>query len=272
MVKQLMVFLVLFLGMPGMAAEQYSLGVVPQQSPLKLFKTWKPLADYLSAQTGHEIIFKTEKSIAEFEQVLYSGGYDCAYMNPYHYVVAHRQQGYEAVARDSDMLQGILVAPAGTVDFTSLINNPDTTYLFPSPNAFAATLLTKSELLDKFGVNIEKQQHFQYVNSHDSVYAGVARGVGQIGGGIQRTFDAFSKTHDKDKLEIVYTTGTYPSHPFALKPGLDEAFRQKLLQALADMPQPLAEALNMKKIIPTNDAEYNVIRSLENTLTTLQRD
>ena len=49
------------------------MGVVPQQSPLKLLKAWSPITKYLSEQTGENIIFKTESSITKFEKVLYSG-------------------------------------------------------------------------------------------------------------------------------------------------------------------------------------------------------
>ena len=50
------------------------MGVVPQQSPLKLQKVWQPIAEYLSEKTGEKVIFKTEKSINKFEEVLYKGG------------------------------------------------------------------------------------------------------------------------------------------------------------------------------------------------------
>lgn len=259
-------------GVPGLAAEQYTFGIVPQQSPLKLFKTWKPIADYLSEATGQDIVFKTEKSIAEFEQVLYSGGYDFAYLNPYHYVIANQKQAYQAVARADNLLRGILVTHKDNADFASLINNPETSYLFPSPNAFAATLLIRFELLSKYGVNIDEQQHLQFVNSHDSVYSGVARGIGQLGGGIQRTFDNFSNVADKNKLKVIYTTDAYPSHPIAVKPGIDNALREKFVSALIRMPQTLRNALSIQAFIPTEDSEYDGIRKLEEKLSTKKHD
>ena len=54
-------------------AKEYTLGVVPQQSPVKMFKSWKPIVDYLSEETGFKISLKTEKSIAEFEKVFIYG-------------------------------------------------------------------------------------------------------------------------------------------------------------------------------------------------------
>jgi len=253
-------------------AEKYTLGVVPQQSPLKMFKAWKPIADHLSKATGHEIVFKTERSIAEFEKVLYRGGYDIAYVNPYHFVVAHRTQNYQAVVRDSKVIRGVLVANNSNQDFESLIKSEETRFLFPSPNAFAATLLTKFELLSKYGVNINLDRTQQYVNSHDSVYSGIARGTGDLGGGIERTYNNFSNDADKGKLKIIYTTSSYPSHPIVLKPDLDSVTQDKLTKALLDLPNALTDKLSMVKLIPSNNEEFQPIAALEASLSTVERN
>ena len=75
------------------------MGVVPQQSPLKLLKVWSPIAQYLSEKTGEKIIFKTEKSISKFSDILYNGGYDFAYINPIQYLLANKKQVYVAKIR-----------------------------------------------------------------------------------------------------------------------------------------------------------------------------
>lgn len=252
-------------------ASEYLLGVVPQQSPVTLFKAWKPVTDYLSEATGLEVGLKTEKSIAEFEKVLYDGGYDLAYMNPFHYTIANERQRYQAVARAKKTLKGILIMQKDG-DFKALVTDPKTVFLFPSPNAFAATLIVKYELLTKFDIDLNNRGNYKYVNSHDSVYKGIARGIGQLGGGIQRTFNNFSSAPDKDKLVEIYETQAYPSHPFAIKPGMPEGDREKLVAALLAMPAELSERLSIQDIIPTEDAEFDVIRDLASKLDTVKRD
>lgn len=93
-----------------MFSQTITLGVVPQQSPLKLAKKWSKVTNYLKEKTGYEIVFKTEKSIPTFEEQLYSGTYDLAYMNPYHFVVANHKQNYEAFTRANKNIVGILLA------------------------------------------------------------------------------------------------------------------------------------------------------------------
>ncbi|WP_298694026.1 phosphate/phosphite/phosphonate ABC transporter substrate-binding protein [uncultured Sulfuricurvum sp.] len=250
-----------------LSAKTLVFGVVPQQSPLKLVNDWQPLINRIQNETGEKVILKIERSIPEFERNLYGGKYDIAYMNPYHYVIAHQKQGYIAKVRDSKKLTGILIVrnDSGFTDVSMLKGKK---FLFPAPDAFAATLLAKYELLKRYGINIEQEKKFQYVNSHDSVYKGIARGIGDVGGGIERTFDNFSDTEAKSALKIIYRTQSYPSHPFAFKSSMPAKEQAKITKVLLALPQEMLDSLNMKQIIVTNDAEYDDVRDIVSVLST----
>lgn len=265
MFKRILLFACVFFISNLAMAKTYVFGVVPQQSPLVLHKKWTPVVKYLSKKTGLNISFKTEKSIGDFEKALYAGKYDLAYMNPYHYVVASRTQGFDAALRRNKQIRGILLTQKNKsiedLSGSSII-------AFPSPNAFAATLVMKYELIKDFGIDLQKSGNYKYVNSHDSVYKGVARGIADFGGGVQRTFKNFNSKADKDKLHVVHTTAAYPSHPIAFIKGFDVEDRKKVVQAFLTMPKYLLKALSMKKIIETNDQEFEVIRKIESALQT----
>ncbi len=253
--------LLLVLSISAFAVE-LTLGVVPQQSPLKLSKKWKKITQYLHDETGIKVIFKTERSIPSFEKVLYSGGYDIAYMNPYHFIVANKQQNYEAFTRANKQIEGILLSKDKNFSLKSNYLE-DKTFLFPAPNAFAATLLTKYELRKLYNFDIDKQAKVLYVNSHDSVYKGVAREVGDVGGGIVRTYNNFKDKNDKEKISIVYKTNAYPSHPIAAHPRVDKDIIEKLQKAFLKMPEDLKKILSIKKFIVTDSSEYEVIKEIK---------
>jgi len=240
------------------------MGVVPQQSPLKLQKVWQPIAEYLSEKTGEKVIFKTEKSINKFEEVLYKGGYDFAYMNPYHYVVAHKKQNYMAKVRATKNMRGILVMKK-TAGLEKL-KEKDTRYLFPAPNAFAATLLTKYDLVTKFNVDPKLLEKARYVNSHDSVYKAISRGIGDVGGGIERTFKNMNDVQTKENLHIVHTTKAYPSHPFAFRPELKKEIVEGITAALVQMPEPLLKSLSIKALYKIDNSEYKSVVELATQL------
>ena len=110
-------------------------GVVPQQSPLILIKSWTPVIQYLEKETGQKIDLKIESSISKFEEVLYSGGYDIAYMNPYHYLVANKKKGYNSKIRDEKDLVGILVVNKNS-NLNNIIDIKDKNFLFASAHVF----------------------------------------------------------------------------------------------------------------------------------------
>lgn len=244
-------------------------GVVPQQSPIELIKDWQPVVTYLENATGEKVILKIERSIPEFEKVLYNGGYDIAYMNPYHYVVAHKRQGYSAQVRDEKNIVGILVVRknSGLTDVSMLKGS---SFLFAAPDAFAATLLPKYELLKKYGNNINKDKNYRYVNSHDSVYKGVARGIGDVGGGIERTFNNLEDKETKNALVILYKTKAYPSHPFAFRTSMPENLKAKMMKAILEIPDPMIASLSMKHLAQTDDSEYDSVRDIAVALPSTQ--
>ena len=237
------------------------LGVVPQQSPLKLSKKWLQITKYLSEETGLDIVFKTEKSIPIFEEKLYSGKYDIAYMNPYHFIVAFNTQKYEAFIRAKKNIVGILLSNEKN-KFDTIEDLKGKIFLFPAPNAFAATLLPKYELKKKYNFNIDAEAKVLYVNSHDSVYKGVSREIGDFGGGIIRTYNNFIDKNDKEKLRIVYKTNAYPSHPFAYHPRVDINDIEKIKSALLKMPEDLKKLLSIYDFQLTNTQEYDVIKEI----------
>jgi len=242
-----------------------TLGIVPQQSPFKLLKVWMPVVKYLEKETGEKITLKIERSIPSFEEKLYKGSYDIAYMNPYHYIVANKKQGYIAKVRANKKIVGILVINKDNA-ISDVSKTKGKIFLFPAPNAFAATLLIKYELLNDYNIDINSNERFLYVNSHDSVYKGVARKIGDIGGGIQRTFNNLADKKTKDSLRILYKTKSYPSHPFAYKASMSNSVQTKFTKAFLKMPKKLLNSLNMKKIIKTENKEYDVIRDLSKVL------
>jgi phosphonate transport system substrate-binding protein len=233
-------------------------GVVPQQSPHKLYKAWKPFIDYLSKDIGVKIIFKTEKSISKFEKNFYSGTYDIAYSNPYHYVLAHKLQNYNAIMRFNKKIVGILVVNKDSnIKLFSDIKNED--FLFPAPKAFGATILTKYDVMNKLSFDIDKSKKIRYVNSHDSVYLGIQRGIGKVGGGIIRTFNRFKY---KEQLKIIYKTDQYPSHPISISNKISKKLLNKIKNSLLSIPVKFIKPINKKQLIKTNNEEHDIVKQL----------
>lgn len=263
MKTQLLFILAFLFGMnTAVVAKEYTFGIVPQQSAKKLAQLWTPVLQHLSEVSGVEVKFVTAKDIPTFEKRLAAGEYDFAYMNPYHFTVFNEQPGYEAMAHQSEKrIKGIVVVrkDSKVQDLTAL---DEQRIAFPSPAAFAATILPTANLA-KMGIDIDAK----YVSSHDSVYMAVSRGLLPAGGGIVRTFNKTDPAV-RDTLRILWTSAGYTPHAFAAHPAVSSADREAFASALVSIAETeqgreLLSALGFADIQRADDASWDDVRDLQ---------
>lgn len=260
--KTLVLSLALLMLAPMSQAHTLKFGIVPQQSAKKLARLWTPIMQYLSAKTGHQIIFSTAQNIPTFEQRLLAGEYDIAYMNPYHFTLFNQKPGYRAIAKQKDkVIKGIVVV-AKDSPLSSLQQLAGQTLAFPSPAAFAASVLPRAKMQQD---NITFTP--QYVSSHDSVYLAVSRGIFPAGGGVKRTFNNTDPTV-REKLRVLWETPGYTSHALAVHPKMPAKVKQSLQQALIGMttdPEGMAllKAINFKGIEAADDSRWSDVKALD---------
>lgn len=244
------------------ASEQvYTLGVVPQQSAKKLARLWTPVTQYLSSKTGLAIRFATARDIPTFEKRVVEGEYDIAYMNPYHYTVFSQKPGYRAIAKQKNkQLKGIFVVRNDS-PIQSLNELSGQKLAFPSPAAFAASVIPRAQL-DKEQIAYEPK----YVLSHDSVYRNVAKGFFKAGGGVMRTFNN-TAPEVKAQLRVLWTTPGYTPHALAVHPRVSSSASEAIQTALIGMASDpegatLLKSLNFKQLEAAGDGDWDDVRAL----------
>lgn len=249
-------------GLPVVSsAEVLTFGIVPQQSASKLARLWSPVFSYLSDQSDITVRFATAKDIPTFEARLAEGKYDFAYMNPYHYTVFSQAPGYRAIARQKDKkIKGIVVVRKDS-PLASLSELEGAELAFPSPAAFAASVLPRARLQRD---NIHYQPN--YVSSHDSVYLGVSKGVFPAGGGVMRTFNNTDPAV-RENLKILWTTKTYTPHAIAAHPRVAADKVARLQQALLDMNEDergkeLLKTINFRGMQSASNEDWDDVRGL----------
>lgn len=236
-------------------------GIVPQQAPSQILRNWSPFAAEMTRLTGVQWMVKTAPSIPEFERRLRAGRYDVSYMNPYHYTVFSQKPGYVAFARQKNKrIKGIMVVKKDNMT-KNLKDLSGTAAAFPSPAAFAASLLTRN-FLDRKGIKVK----VSYVKSHDSVYANVANGLHVVGGGVIRTFKATPK-RISDKLRILWTSPGYTPHAFAVHPRVSPAVQKRIraaVKTLETLPrdEKVWAPIRFKGLTSATDADWNDVRAL----------
>ena len=234
-------------------------GIVPQQSASKLASQWIPLMNYLSEETGTTIQFATKPSIPEFEDQLAKGAYDISYMNPYHYTVFSRDDGYDAIAKAKNkLIKGIVVVRKDS-EIQSMDELAGNKLAFPAPAAFAASVLSRG-YFSQNDIDITPV----YVRSHDSVYLNVAKGLFPAGGGVRRTFKAMDP-QVTEQLRILWESKGYTPHAIAVSATMPKALKEKLQQALIKLEQTTPELLDPLKFqgfVAAQDSDWDDVREL----------
>jgi len=222
---------------------QYTIAVVPQFNSVAIYNFWSPLLEELSLRLGVKFILKSHANIPRFEEDLIKGRPDLAFMNPYHAVIAHKAQGYIPLVRDSSkQLKGILVVRKNS-PFKNLNDLHGSELVFPSPNAFGASLYMRALLTKKFGLKFSSR----YVQSHGNVYRNVILGKANAGGGVERTLKK-EPEEIHNELRILFTTPGVAPHPLTAHPRVAQEVQKKILQTILS----LSTAPKTKKLlIPT---------------------
>lgn len=238
-----------------------SVGIVPQQAASELARVWIPLLQEVGRRARVQLVFRTASDIPAFEDRVMKGEFDLAYMNPYHYTVFSNKPGYQAFLKEKDRkLVGIIVVPKDS-PFQNLEQLQGKRVAFPAPAAFAASILPRAEFT-RHHMAIEAR----FVSSHDSVYKGVASGLFDAGGGIQRTLEAM-EPEVSSQLRVLSRTPAYTPHALAIHPGVSAEVAERLRQAFIALDgdeagRALLAPLNFKGLVAATDSEWDSIRAL----------
>ena len=237
-------------------AAEFRVGVVPQFTTQKINDVWTPLLQALSRETGDSYILEIEPDITRFEYAFERGEYDFAYLNPWHAVVANRQQGYVPVLRDgARSLTGILVVKADSeIESVAQLHSPE--IAFPSPNALGASLLMRTELAIEHGIEVIPL----HVRTHPSVYLNVALGKSIAGGGVMRTLLAQPQSV-QNQLKVIYETRKVAPHPLVAHPRVEVEAVERLRSAALKLATTakgaaLFAAVPMASPVPADIADY----------------
>ena len=258
---RVLMLLFVLISTQSVLAQTLTFGIVPQQSAKTLVTKWGPLIDYLGSHADIDIQFATAKNIPEFEQRLAEGVYDIAYMNPYHYTVFSQSPGYRALAKEKDkLIKGIIVTRKDS-KIHSLKDLDGLSLAFPSPAAFAASILPRAKLAQE-GIKISPK----YVSSHDSVYLNVERGFYPAGGGIERTLSATTPAISS-QLKVLWTTDGYTPHAIAVHPRVSQDLVRLLRAALLsvnddDEGKKALTPLQFKGLVEADDKDWDDVRAL----------
>ena len=231
--------------------KEMSVAIVPQLSHALTYSKWAPILEYVGKKTGQCFNLEIPETIPAFEKILFKGEPDFAFANPYHEVIAKKRKGYIPLFTDGKTkLTGILVVKADS-SIKHIEHLQGKEIAFPSPNAFAASLLIRAELAKK-GILIKPK----YLKTHATAYRGVAMGDFVGAGGVNNTLQREEPTL-KESLRVLYETSGYAPHPFIANPRVPLKVRNSVTEAFITLSsnesgRKLLEDVQIPQPIPSD--------------------
>ena len=242
------------------AGNAFTLGIIPQQSGKKIRALWNPLIKHIHKQTNYPIHLSGSPNIPVFENRLFTGKFDFAYVNPRLFLEANKHVGYQPILRESNKkLKGIIVVAKDSRFKT--IQELDGSHFVSPRGAFAASALTRINL-HSLKLNVKNS----FVDTHTQGYFFVANGNADAAGGVLRTFNSLQQKL-KDKLRILWTTKGVTPHAFIIHPRVNVKVKQRILNAIVNFKDTsegndFYKALRINPFIEAKSKDWNDIREL----------
>ncbi len=246
----------------------YKFGAFPMIAVGQIDKVFSPVAAEFARILGRPVHFRTKPSFAEFRHELSLETYDIAVVQPFDYVLAHDNYHYLPLARfDKPLITSIMVLADSPL--RSLQDLKGTKIAFP-PTTAASTLMAKKALQDA-GFDLKRDFSVQYTKSHDSCLQLVmVKSVSACVTSVRAThvFEAKWGKH----FHSIFNTPGIPNTLFVVHRRVPKEVRDILLKTVTSWPESsqtgreFIEMNNNQRLIPTVDAEYDIVRKFPQNL------
>jgi len=256
----------LILGSGGASAKKppMYLGSVAMDTPANMVERLTPLAKYLSAQTGENIVFRASPNLRSASYDLGAGYTKIAYLTPAAYLDAHEKFNVTPLAspltHGSPTFRLMVVVKAGS-GIKNVRNLVGKKFAFGDEKA-----IVQRAVVTQSGIKLTEFGAYAFLNHYDSIAQAVLDG--SFDAGILK--DSIADEYASKGLRVIHTSPPIPSYVFAVTasmPPAKAALLQKAFLALkVDNPEHKAilNALDIgyNGFAPATDQVYDDLRRL----------
>ena len=212
------------------AKDKLIMGVHPYKPPVELQKIFKPIADYISKETGKEVEIRIGQTYEDAAAKVGNGSFDFAFIGPSIYVEAQKRHGVvplgQIMNNGKPTFHGVMVVKKGS-SITSMNQLKGKKIAFGEKNSTLNHVVPLWMLLNA-GLKFSDLNEHSYLKTHDNVAMNIIRGNFDAGG-LQP--DVAEKYKDQG-LEVIATSPEIPEHVFVATKSLDAATVKAVQNAL----------------------------------------
>lgn len=255
---------------PVLAQDILRISAIPDESPTELQRKFKPLAEYLSKETGMKVEFTPVTDYAAVVEALATKKIDMAWLGGFTYVQTKIRTNGTAnpiIQRAEDeKFTSVFIVPADS-PLKTLSELKGKTIAFGSPSSTSGHLMPRYFLMQA-GVNPDKDfKNIAFSGAHDATVAFVASGKADVGALNASVWAKLNEAKNPNALKskVLSTTPPYFDYNWTVRGDLDPATVKKITEAFlkldANNPnqKELMDLQRASKYVTTKSSNYDDI-------------
>ena len=260
---------ILFISNSALAGKTLYLGLFPRFNSDQTRIMFSPLANYLQDQLQQPVKLLTSKDFESFNVLLKSGKLDIVHFNQYHYLQAHKRDGYEVILRNEEFARStissaIVVRKDSNIKSISQLKGKK--IMFGGGTSAMMSSIVPHKLLQQAGLNSEDYQVLYARNPPNAIIAAFSGDADAAGiGTVVLELDMVKNYIDIQQLSILAQSKKLAHLPWAVKKNMDSTLKKRIQTILANLSKSAAgkdilHGANLTNLIPSSDSDYEAHR------------
>lgn len=256
------------------AIADINLGVFPRRSVAVTHTAFKPLAEKLSAELGEPVNLIVPKDFAAFWKGVEQQQYDLVHLNQYHYLLGHKQFGYQVIAINEEGGKTD-IAGALTVRNDSGIENvadlKGKSILFGGGKKAMGSYIAVIKILHDAGLTPDDYKA-QFAKNPPSAVIGVFNKAADAAGSgdVVPKLDAVTKKIDASQMKSLAVGERFIQLPWAVKGDMaaDKVTQiQAIMTSLKSQAPEVLKAAKVSNFVAATDADFGKVREIVKSVT-----
>lgn len=247
--------------------------LLPDENASTLIQNAKPLKRYLEQRLNKKIEIVVTTDYSSMIEAMRFGRIEVAYFGPFSYVLAksrapHIEPFAVGVERGAPFYHSVIIAnregPVKTLE--DIRGKP---FAFGDQASTSSHLAPRAHLLNKLGLNGEKDYQPVHLGTHDAVARAVQAGQVPAGALSKAIYDNLVArgTVDASKLVELDLSAPIPNYPIVMQGNLTPKLKELIRTAFLDVnDQEVLAAFRVEGFVATNDEAYDVLRDMAKVL------
>ena len=265
--------LLILLCSPGLifAADPLVVGVFPRRDAAVSAKLFRPLALYLEREMAVPVLLRLSPDFNSFHANLKERRYDLVHLNPFDYISAHEQQGYDALVQNEEFgeptIKGALFVRQDS-GITSLQQLKGKTILFGGGPRAMMSYVVPTYLLKQAGLEKGDYAETYAINPPNAILATYLKRADAGGAGeVVRRLPVVSAKIDVSELNVIAQSEPLPHLPWAVKKELPQALKHRIQQLLINLKnseegREILKQARLSAFNPVTDEDYDAHREI----------